>query len=393
MNSLSKIKSLILGYSRTSLLVLAALLFAAVPLMADLIGVWTPKANLQVARGRHTSTLLPNGTALIAGGIDSSGHATGALELYDPATDTFKPIAATLPVPVSDHTATLLQDGTILIVGGKADDGRPVTAAALFDSSSNAAKSVGSMANARYAHTATLLPDGTVLIAGGSDGSNAQASTELYDPASQSFVGGPNLVSARQNHVASQLLDGRVLIVGGSEGAGPLASAEIFNPDDRSVTSTGPMQVARTLAAGATLVDGRVLITGGQDTNQQDLASAEIFDPKVNAFTAIASSLATPRSGHVALQLDANGNVLVAGGTSAGATVESTELFDAATASFVPSGGFVAARSLFGTNFFAMPSGAMVLASGGLGADAAPLASSEAFAYPTVKTATFRATR
>lgn len=83
------------------------------------------------------------------------------------------------------HTATLLSDGRALIAGGlNFRDGDPgfriLVSAELYDPKSGTFSPTGSMGTARVGHTATLLPDGRVLIAGGGDGSGTTASAELY---------------------------------------------------------------------------------------------------------------------------------------------------------------------------------------------------------------------
>ena len=44
--------------------------------------------SLATARYDHTSTLLPNGKVLVAGGLDSIGNPLASAELYDPASGT-----------------------------------------------------------------------------------------------------------------------------------------------------------------------------------------------------------------------------------------------------------------------------------------------------------------
>ncbi len=89
---------------------------------------WT--ANMTECRWYHTSTLLPDGTVLIAGGddldyylissycINLADAAPGRAELYDPGTGMFS-VTGTMTAPRERHTATLLNDGTVLITGGR----------------------------------------------------------------------------------------------------------------------------------------------------------------------------------------------------------------------------------------------------------------------------------
>ena len=51
----------------------------------DANGNWTATGSLATARFEHTATLLPNGTVLVAGGLDDSGKLLASTEFYDPA--------------------------------------------------------------------------------------------------------------------------------------------------------------------------------------------------------------------------------------------------------------------------------------------------------------------
>ena len=90
--------------------------------------------------------------------------------------------------------------------------------------------STGSMATARQYHSATLLSDGKVLVAGGGSSSGILASAELYDPAVGTWSSTGSMATARENHSATLLPDGKVLVAGGyANGSSILASAELYN--------------------------------------------------------------------------------------------------------------------------------------------------------------------
>jgi hypothetical protein len=77
-------------------------------------------AHMQIARASHTSTLLPDGTVLIAGGFGGSGTESNpyrSTEIYDPRTESFQS-AGNMSIGRSGHTATLLKNGKLLIAGG-----------------------------------------------------------------------------------------------------------------------------------------------------------------------------------------------------------------------------------------------------------------------------------
>src|SRR5437899_3667806 len=87
-----------------------------------------------------------------------------------------------LSVPRRDHTATLLPNGTVLIAGGLDANNGVVASAEVYDPSTNGFSSVGDMRAARVGHTVTLLSDGRALVAGGETGSGPASSIEVFDP-------------------------------------------------------------------------------------------------------------------------------------------------------------------------------------------------------------------
>jgi hypothetical protein len=90
-------------------------------------GTFTSAGALATARFSHAAATLPDGKILIAGGSDAVSPANGAtevnplasVELYDPASATFKPAPA-MTMPRVGPTATVLQSGKVLVAGGNA---------------------------------------------------------------------------------------------------------------------------------------------------------------------------------------------------------------------------------------------------------------------------------
>ena len=364
---------------------LTAALWLATPVWAQEPWTWAPIADLNQPRAEHTATLLANGTVLIAGGRDAAGQPLASAEIYDPATGAYTLLASPLPAPVWGHTATRLDDGTVLIAGGQRG-ARYRRAAQLFDPASDTFAALTPMSTPRGRHTATLLRDGRVLLVGGTDGVEPLASLEIYDPTTRTFSPAPSaLAVARQDHTATLLPDGRVLVAGGSDFSGALESAELYDPTAGTVSPAGPLNVPRTLASAALLLDGTVLVAGGGTTTGEDLDSAEIYDAATNAFAWLPAAMGTARSGHLGVQLLHNGKVLISGGTSGGQLVPSAEVYDPVTGAFQPVDSPVTARRLFGANFFQLPYTGILLATGGLDSAETPLASSEVFFYPTLR--------
>ena len=319
---------------------------------------------MTASRIYHDAALLPDGRVLVAGGLDLNARVLSSADLYDPAARTFS-ATGKMAAARACHTATSLKDGRVLVAGGFDGNGGELATAEIFDPANGTFVATGSMAAPRVCQTATLLKDGRVLILGGLH-NGPLATAELFDPATGSFssAAGP-MVSAHAFHTANLLPDGSVLVTGGlaqqfdfSSPVTSVASAEIFDPATDLFSATpNDMTSARLGHTATVLSNGKILIAGGSSTVGEGpaLSTAEIFDPATGTFVNT-GSMGMARTFHTAIQLN-DGTVLVAGGdpndilnvggTSYGwvpAPLASAELFDPASGTFTETGGLVQAR-------------------------------------------------
>jgi hypothetical protein len=322
--------------------------------------------NMSSARYGHTATFLDPahvkgalaGKVLIAGGTSLFPQDTA--DIFDPGTQTFTELSATMKLTRSFHTATLLVSGVnggrVLLAGGQnatipfkpdpcINPQGINNCAELFDPATQSFSAVAaSMTTGREHQVAVLLTGGfagDVLMAGGDDGAGALSSTEIYDAAGDTFTAEHSLNAARDYFSGVLLIGGQVLLPGGSANLGGMSTDPGGDPAQSSVdlstvsgvSAAGAMGSARenhtaTLFSGGPL-SSKVLITGGDTGNSAKptvLSSAELFDPATNKFSATAS-MVTARRYHTATLL-LNGEVLIVGGeSSGGALLDSTELY------------------------------------------------------------------
>jgi RHS repeat-associated protein len=151
--------------------------------------ITTLSSHLLHARAWHTATVLPNGTVLVFGGVDSNGRVVATAELYDPPTKQFQPQDTPGLTPRAHHTATLLTDGTVFITGGLSDTGEILYSAESWNPQTSSGQELQrTLLTARRDQTATLFADGEVLLWGGLDGNGAAINYgELFDPKTSTF--------------------------------------------------------------------------------------------------------------------------------------------------------------------------------------------------------------
>ena len=233
------------------------------------------------ARRAPTAVRLGDGRVLVLG--DEGGKYEGVpetsrfAELWDPVSGRWGETDY-LPKARGAFAAIELPDGRALVAGGINADWFSYSSAYVFDPGSARWTKTGGMATGRTSPAAALLPDGRVLVAGGGyytgvpageriggvelvslhlpvadmwpgPTGHALATAELYDPASGTWSQTGSMRFARPGPMAVTLGDGRVLVVGsgmGWDNPGDERAAvvpEIYDP------ATGRFSLAETLPA------------------------------------------------------------------------------------------------------------------------------------------------
>jgi hypothetical protein len=349
-----------------------------------------------ITTGNNTNEPVPTNFFAVAGYDLCTGWGTpngsNLINALSPSGSCLFTTTGTLNTACYSQTATLLPNGLALVAGGLNTSGSPIANAELYYPSNGMWSNTGSLNTARASHTATLLPNGLVLVAGGEGASGVLSSAEIYNPATGEWTNTGSLKFELQNHTATLLPNGLVLVaggygtnagtggdvigplVGGGGGNTSLSAAELYNPTNGTWTTTGSLHTAREYHAATLLPNGLVLADGGLGISTNVLASAELYNPSNGVWTTT-GSLNSAREWHRATLLP-NGLVLADGGEGTSGVLASAELYYPATGGWTNTGSLNGVREHHTATL--LPNG-LVLADGGEGSSGSVLTSGELY--------------
>jgi hypothetical protein len=284
------------------------------PLMA------TPRAYHEAIRVNGRTGSPGDDQVIIVGGYDGTA-VLDSLEVYDPATRSFRTLTTRLPQPLHRHRAVRVPGpydeherrievvpvgNQILIVGGATtapgvDQPVPTNSAFLYvfdaaDENASICRIAASPSHARVGHTLTPYgnPLGSSVLLYGGEGSHIDGilgHPEIFDVKKNRWTSlGEDAGSPRRDHSAILIPEKkerreRILIVGGYSGVAGIydaAPSEVFIPA-QSRFQVVPADGTSRQHPELTLLDhpeGAVLISGGYDlVGGEILSSVEVFIP------------------------------------------------------------------------------------------------------------------
>lgn len=305
---------------------------------------WAAVAPISSGCYGSSATVLPNGTALHAGGYNLV-NILATTQLFNPATNTWS-AGPNLNRGRYSASMALLHDGRVLLASGQSSIGHDPSIE-LYHPATNSWAYGAPMAVARTYTQAVLLADGRVLVAGGYiAGALFATSAEIYNPISNTWTSAGNMSTARAWHGAARLDDGRVLIAGGINNSvtmpNVLSSVEIYNPMTNSWSNAGNMLNPRYLFTLARLNSALFMAPGGIDSTGEGFAAAELYDPMTNSWTAT-MPLPNPM-GAQSVAVLGSGHLLSASGYGIGMTNSTSAAYDPMTASWSNTGNVSVGR-------------------------------------------------
>ena len=252
-------------------------------------GQWSDTGSMNAARCAPTTTLLPNGEVLVAGGSDPDGNSLGTAELYNPVTGTWQETGS-LNTSRIGPLAELLGNGTVLVAGGSNVTGSSsgicaleggckftqLTSAEIFNPFQGRWATTGSMP--ATGGSGSLLANGDVL----------KFFNSFYTPATGTWTAAGAFPFNRAGDSTATLLGNGLVLATGflwkyyGTGDPPVSDAYLYNFSTNGYTHTGPMTISRFEDTATLLPNGQVLVAGGETHNSRGTtttASAELYTP------------------------------------------------------------------------------------------------------------------
>jgi N-acetylneuraminic acid mutarotase len=246
-------------------------------------GEWQTLAPMPSARQELSSAVL-NGKIYVIAGFDSGGASTSTVEVYNPATNSW---ASAQSIPIANnHNNAAVAAGKLYTFGGVSN------AAFVYDPALNTWSPVASM-NFQHGGTAAVgVINNKIYVAGGNGGGMQQRELEVYDPATNTWT---NLapMSVARNHTGGGVINGKLYVVGGRDSTNAPTALEVYDPQNNAWSTLASMPTGRS-GIGVGVVNGELYVFGGEIPSLHP--EVEVYDPVGNSWRRIAD-MPTPRHG------------------------------------------------------------------------------------------------
>jgi hypothetical protein len=257
-------------------------------------------------------TLMADGRLLVAGGHKADDTGIDAANIFDPVSQTWSP-APKMAFGRWYPTNTILPDGRVLTMAGRDSASKVVTTPEIWENNQWVQLPGAGTVNIPYYPRNFVAPDGRIFMAGERVKSRWFDVDAMNGTKRGKWTDGPShtvFPFTRDYGTAVMYEPGKIMYTGGGGNATwaqspdaktgtPTRIAEKIdlNAGNPQWVSAGTMAFGRRHLNSTILPDGTVLITGGTsgggfaDINPGDATrAAELWDPKTNQWTTLASN-------------------------------------------------------------------------------------------------------
>jgi N-acetylneuraminic acid mutarotase len=235
---------------------------------------WTTKAAMPTPRFSFAIAVYHNKIYCIGGLIANSNpmlssSVTGAIEVYDPAADTWE-VKKPMPTPRTQFEANVVNDRIYLIGGRTGGQYSTVTSNEVYDPVSESWTTKTGMFYPVTEYASTVIGS-KIYVMGGQDEFNDPMTldaNQIYDTTTDSWSFGTPIPTAVKSAacVSSVTFPSKIFLIGGelATGGSGTNNTQIYNPEKDSWSVGASMPTARFGIAIATL-DGAIYAIGGTE--------------------------------------------------------------------------------------------------------------------------------
>ncbi len=276
-------------------------------------GPWSSAAPITAGPRQEVSVVALGGEMYVIGGFNEALQIVPTVEVYDPATDTWRSIA---PMPQRMHHANAAAvDGKLYVVGfltgrGFTPDGRGF----VYDPATDIWDAIAPMpAGSERGASGTAAIDGKIYVAGGLRG-DAVTDFSVYDPQADAWSALPEL-PLPLDHLVVGAINGTFYTFGGRDRSIQSHTERVFafNPAQNQWEEKAPMPTSR--AGHAAAVIGNLAYVLGGEGNPDDPTGVfdqnEAYDATNDTWTSL-PVIPTRRHGTGAAAID--GKIYLPGG-------------------------------------------------------------------------------
>ena len=260
---------------------------------------WITAASLRQTRILDGAAVRGGQIYAIGGYEDPSASPLASGERYNPATDSWSPIAR-MHAPRATEGVTAGLDGRIYAIGGRtcsAREGECITdTGEVYTPATDSWSFIAPMPETRASAAAVTGPDGRIYVLGGNATGGCCAdplnTTLVYTPTTNSWSYSAPMNSPRINFAAVRGPDGHIYALGGfnrtCDFICDLASVERYNPATDSWSYVAPMLEGRNCLAAASDTGG-IYVAGGDNHQGPSLVlnSAEAYSKGSNSWSTL----------------------------------------------------------------------------------------------------------
>jgi len=286
---------------------------------------WSLKAADPVLRGQTAAGVINNKIHVAEGwdgqfGSDANSP-TNALEIYDPATDSWT--AGTPSLIARGLSATAVLGGKLYIAGGTASGYANFADLEIYDAATNS-WSTGAPLPSQLTSAGGAAFNGKFYVVGGYVGPSAfnnqiTAAVQIYDPVLNTWITGTPMPTARANMVIG-VINGKLCVTSGNVADGTKDGSMVVYDSSTDSWSTGPAEPTPRANAAAAVLGNKLFVAGGNtDTSSTSTAEAFILEAAAHNVLAKIPIPASSAGGKVAtnpaLNLVYTASGLLSGGT------------------------------------------------------------------------------